>query len=121
MSRVVVLAALGFLPFTACGGQTDETDGAAVCPELCAEAKSKNCPMAPQIPSCDDFCLGEDARAEGTGCKAKYDAAETCIAKQKDICAAPAACASEILAADSCESAYCMGHPDADVCVAPAQ
>ena len=117
--RLLVVGATGFLAATGCAGQTKESSGAELCPELCE--KGKDCPAAPQIPNCDDFCLGEDARAEVTGCHPQYDQAENCLADLDDICTGPKACASEIKATNDCELAYCMKHPGDDVCVVPTE
>jgi len=121
-SVVVRLLALGFLGggvVVGCGGQTMEqdSDGATLCPGLCA--KGKNCPLAPVVPSCDDFCLGEDYRASRTGCHDQYDAAELCLSKLTDICTGPKACGAEINATNDCENAYCAKHAQEDVCMVP--
>jgi hypothetical protein len=118
-TRVAVTVALAVGVAFGCAGKTKEPSGAELCPELCA--KGKKCQGAPQISNCDDFCLGEDARATGTGCHGQYDAAETCLADLDDVCTGTKACATEINTANSCELAYCMKHPGDDVCVSPVE
>ncbi|HEX5099151.1 MAG TPA: hypothetical protein VFV94_06610 [Polyangiaceae bacterium] len=102
-----------------CAGRTTEPSGAELCPDLCA--RGKKCPAAPPISNCDDFCLGEDARATGTNCHDLYDKAENCLADLDDVCTGPRACANEINAANDCELAYCMKHPSDEVCASPVQ
>lgn len=118
-ARLVVAACLVFAAGAGCAGQTKEPSGAELCPDLCK--KGKDCSGAPQVSNCDDFCLGEDARAEGTGCHAQYDAAENCLAELDDICTGTKACAGEINATSNCELAYCMKHPGDAVCVVPTE
>lgn len=117
--RAFVVGAFGVAAAAGCAGKTKDPSGAELCPDLCK--KGKSCPGAPVISSCDDFCLGEDARAEVTGCHPQYDKAETCLSELDDICTGPKACANEIKATNDCEFAYCAKHPGDDVCVVPTE
>jgi hypothetical protein len=99
-----------------CAGSSTNGDQPADCAALCEKAKSRRCPHAEQL-SCEDNCLGEDARAEATGCQKHHDASLSCSAKLDDICAAPTACKGELDAYLRCIVAYCSAHPDAGFCI----
>jgi len=118
-ARLAVAGALVLAVGAGCAGKTKEPAGAELCPELCK--KGKDCEAAPAVTSCDDFCLGEDARAEETGCHDLYDAAENCLAKLDDICTGTKACANEINATSACELSYCSKHSSEVVCTVPKE
>ena len=116
-----LIRALWLVPvvLAACGGKTQEPTARELCPEICE--KAKKCPGAPAVSSCDDLCLGEDATAEATGCRDQYEESEQCLADLDDVCTGNKACATPIKATQACEFAYCMKHPQEDVCVVPTQ
>ena len=117
--RLASLAWLLPLGLVACGGKTQEPTAVELCPEICA--KAKQCPGAPAVSSCDDLCLGEDARAEATGCRAEYEASEKCLAELDDVCTGNKDCSKPISATQTCELRYCMQHLDEEVCIVPTQ
>ena len=120
-ARLRLTRALWVVPLllAACGGKTQEPAGSELCPDLCE--KAKKCPGAPAVASCDDLCFGEDFRATATGCHDEYDASENCLAELEDVCTGAKACATPVKAAQACEVAFCMKHPQDEVCAVPTQ
>lgn len=98
------------------GKSTGDEAQSDPCPDVCA--KGRKCPNAPPISvTCDDFCLGNDAVAEDTGCHDLYVKSTQCSAKLADVCTADKDCRDEILAAYTCEHNYCSAHPGDQICV----
>ena len=108
----LVLAALVVL--SACAGQSSGPGEGASCVELCELAKDE-CEEAPQV-ACDDHCIGEDFRAEETGCRATYEDVIECSLDLDDVCSAPSACAPELIRFGDCVRAYCQSHMGDLVC-----
>lgn len=89
--------------------------GSSACHDRCV----RTCPGGPLPPDCDSVCATSDALAEASGCKAQYDARNTCETTESldDFCSSVATtCESEYQAYMHCVATYCAAHAGAAGC-----
>jgi hypothetical protein len=120
LCRVLVgLPGLAFAAAAGCGGQsvgtnTDEETSPYDCAELCEKGKQEKCPGAEAL-RCEDQCLGEDFRVEGTGCRAQRNVLLNCMGKLENICRVQQDCDDEIRSLWDCYRVACEDN-DAEYC-----
>ena len=113
MRPAVALLLIGLVTQLNCAGQSEEAG--SDCSELCKKGM-RECPELPRVDDCEMQCLGEDARAERTGCRKRVNAVARCSAALDDICTTATACKPELEQFWSCIAAYCATHPGAMDC-----
>jgi hypothetical protein len=105
-----------------CAGRSvgSEEEGSRYdCMDLCEKGKEERCPGAEAL-RCEDQCLSEDFRVEGTGCRSERDDVLDCTGELDDICRVREDCDDEIRALWDCYRVACKDN-DADYCTGVTQ